>query len=119
SSSKQTMSRISTLLHISDLHLVGNITEEGGSLGLKGPKTHSYAKIEALSASIFEIEEVQNREIDLVIITGDVTTDGSQDSFRTAIEFIEQEDIYRYTPQRRILRGLGAGRSRRIIVPGN
>lgn len=113
------MSSFATIAHLSDLHLVGDITEEGRSLAIKGPKTHSYAKIEALSTAIFEIEELKNTAIDLFVVTGDVTTDGSIESLKTALEFIEERDIYRYTPARRILRGLGASRSSRIVVPGN
>jgi 3',5'-cyclic AMP phosphodiesterase CpdA len=93
--------------------------EEGRSLAIKGPKTHAYAKIDALSAAVFEIEEVRNKPIDIVVVTGDVTTDGSKESLETALEFIQHDDIYRYLPARRVLRGLGADLSSRIIVPGN
>jgi predicted phosphodiesterase len=113
------MSHIATLLHISDLHLVQALTEEGRSLWIKGPKTHAYAKIDAFSATIFEIEEINQKQIEAVVVTGDVTTDGSVESVKTALEFIEGKDIYRFTPRRRILRGLGAKAGRRIVIPGN
>ncbi|MEK6320820.1 MAG: metallophosphoesterase [Acidobacteriota bacterium] len=113
------MSHIATLLHISDLHLVQDLTEEGRPLWIKGPNTHSYAKLEAFSATVSEIKEIHKRQIDLVIVTGDVTTDGSAEALKAALEFIEAEDIYRYIPQRRVLGGLNAKTANRIVVPGN
>jgi 3',5'-cyclic AMP phosphodiesterase CpdA len=113
------MPHIATLLHISDLHLVEDLTEEGRALWIKGPDTHSYAKLEAFSATLFEIQKIRERQIDIVILTGDVTTEGSPEALRSALEFIEAEDIYRYVPQRRVLRGLGAKTVNRIVIPGN
>lgn len=113
------MSHIATLLHISDLHLVEELTEEGRPLGIKGPNSHSYAKLEAFSATVFDITALHQKQIDLVIVTGDVTTEGSPEALKAALEFIEAEDIYRYTPQRRVLRGLNAKAANRIVIPGN
>jgi 3',5'-cyclic AMP phosphodiesterase CpdA len=113
------MSHIATILHLSDLHLVEELTEQGRSLWVKGPKTHSFAKLDALTAALFEITEIEKTELDVMTLTGDVTTDGSVGSLKTALEFIEKEDIYRYKPERRILRGLCARSESRIVVPGN
>lgn len=113
------MPHIATLLHISDLHLSRELMEDGRSLWIMGPRTHAYAKIDALSATVFEIEEVNCKQIDAVVVTGDVTTDGSPESLRTALEFIEQKDIYRLNPPRRVLRGLNANSTRRIVIAGN
>lgn len=114
------MPYIARLAHISDLHFVEELTERGRRHWLKafGTKSHDFGKLEALSAKFFELK-TQGRNIDLLLVTGDVSTDGSIGSLNTALEFVEQRNIYRQTPPRRITAGLGMTLDHRIMVPGN
>jgi 3',5'-cyclic AMP phosphodiesterase CpdA len=113
------MSQIGNLLHISDLHFIKDLTEKGRTLWPKkfGLKSHSFGKIDAFSAKYQELNRAVG--IDAVIATGDISTDGSEDALKTALEFIEAGDIYRGNPGRLVTTGLSAARDRRVVIPGN
>jgi len=114
------MTRIATLLHISDLHFTQNLTEKGRQHWMKmcGVKSHAFGRIDALSKKVDELRSIGKRP-DIVLATGDISTDGSEESLSTALEFIESEEIYRSTPKRLVTKGLGVSTSQRIVIPGN
>ncbi|MGH9871196.1 MAG: metallophosphoesterase family protein [Pyrinomonadaceae bacterium] len=114
------MSEIATLLHVSDFHFDGNLTEQGRRHWRRnfGVKSHGFGKIDALSAKFAALEAV-GLGPDLLLATGDISTDGAGESFEVAREFIESKEIQRGTPDRLVTVGLGMNRDRRIIVPGN
>jgi DNA repair exonuclease SbcCD nuclease subunit len=113
------MSAIATMLHISDLHFVKQLDEPGrrGKHTLLA-KSHSYDKLIAFNETL---QEIQNRagKYDIVLATGDLTTDGSKEAFNTALEFFESDEIRRSNPSRLIAYGLNAGSNRRLLLPGN
>lgn len=112
-----------TVLHISDLHFSKKLTEKGRELRsnaiFPGVKSHSFAKIDALSGLFWDLTLVQKLKIDILLATGDITTDGSDDALKTALKFFEEEDIFDGNPRRLIAKGLGVTRERRLVIPGN
>jgi 3',5'-cyclic AMP phosphodiesterase CpdA len=110
---------VATLLHLSDFHFAQEVTEEGRRLWLKrGVKSHAYGKIEALGHKFDDLRRC-GKQVDLVIVTGDISTDGSKESLETALNFIEKNDIYQGEPRRLVAKGLGIGHDQRIVIPGN
>src|SRR5215212_9675883 len=114
------MTTIATLLHISDLHFTQNLTEKGRQHWAKmcGVKSHAFGRVDALSKKIDELRSI-GWGPDLILATGDVSTDGSEEALATALEFVESEKVYRGSPQRLVTKGLGATIKNRIIIPGN
>src|SRR5437867_11482140 len=102
------MSDIATVLHISDLHFVEDLETEGRRWRTRAflAKSHSFGKLRALNKALYELEKA-GRMYDLVLATGDLTTDGSKEAFRTALEFIEQAKISRGDLARLVAYGLG------------
>jgi len=75
--------------------------------------------VDGLSVKLRELERARGR-IDLFLISGDVSTDGSSSSLSTALEFLAEPNyIYKGRPQRLKTRGLGANSSKRLVVAGN
>ena len=114
------MSRIADVLHISDLHLIEDITERGRIHWRKafGAKSHSYAKIAAMTGAL-EALRIEGWSPDLLLVTGDVCTDGSQEALQTGLRLVEDRSV-RYGPVGRTLtEGLSMNSSRRVILPGN
>jgi 3',5'-cyclic AMP phosphodiesterase CpdA len=106
-----------TMLHVSDLHFVGDLTERGRRLWVKRfVKSHAFAKIDALAQNVSDFRR-KGRQIDVTIVTGDISTDGSNDSLRTALNFIEESEIRR--DGRLITTGLAAVAETRLVIPGN
>jgi len=114
------MTRIATLLHISDLHFTQNLTEKGRQHWVKmcGVKSHAFGKIDALSKKVDELRSI-GKGPDIILATGDISTDGSEEALSTALEFIESDAVYRSTPKRLATKGLGASKTQRIVIPGN
>jgi hypothetical protein len=117
------MGDIATMLHISDLHFVKKLTEEGRAwyakaLDLVKVKPHSFTKIDALAAQIKDIER-RSGKFDIVLGTGDLTTNGSEGAFKTVLNYLESEEISRGNPSRPITEGLAAGKPNRLLLPGN
>jgi 3',5'-cyclic AMP phosphodiesterase CpdA len=114
---------IAKVLHLSDLHFVKELTEEGRALHAKArdllkAKPHSFAKLEALAVRVKFLEE-QGGRFDLILGTGDLTTNGSSAALRTALEFLEKDEVRMGSPSRPIVEGLSADKSRRLLLPGN
>jgi len=112
------MSHIATLAQISDLHFIEELTERGRRQWLKqlGTKSHDFQKVAALGEKFDEFATA-GRHIDLTIATGDITTDGAPNSFRTALSFIEGDDVP--TGNSDTVKGLRAVAGKRIVIPGN
>jgi len=114
------MATIATILHISDLHLTEALTETGRQHWIKnfGVKSHAFGRLYALATKINELRAI-GQGPDVVVATGDISTDGSEGALRTALEFIENEEIYRGTPGRLATFGLAFPKEKRIVLPGN
>jgi predicted phosphodiesterase len=120
------MPRIATVAQISDLHFIEQLTELGRTQWAKafGTKSHDYNKLETLSQKFSEFR-VQGRSPEFLVITGDVTTDGSAGAMNTAKLFV-QEDFVKGAGIRKqikldqkLIKGLNVPHKRRIVVPGN
>jgi 3',5'-cyclic AMP phosphodiesterase CpdA len=57
-------------------------------------------------------------EFDLMLATGDLSTDGSHKSIMNALDFMREGEL-RDGGSRAVTRGLNAGKTRRILLPGN
>ena len=55
----------------------------------------------------------------MLVATGDLTTDGSRESFETVLQYVQSGSVSGENPMRIAAYGLGASRSQRILVPGN
>ncbi|SEP41542.1 3',5'-cyclic AMP phosphodiesterase CpdA [Rhodospirillales bacterium URHD0017] len=104
------------LLHISDLHMVEDLTDprRGGSPTL-GQKKHSFEATKRLSTAVGSLQP----EFDVLVATGDLTTDGKRGSFETVLQYVQGGSISGENKMRISLFGLGAGRDRRLLLPGN
>jgi 3',5'-cyclic AMP phosphodiesterase CpdA len=104
------------LLHISDLHLVEDITEEGRSLGRPIlAATHSFNMARLLGKRV----DGFNPKFDLVLATGDLTTDGRRGSFETVLQYFQSGPSSGENKMRIRNFGLNAGKARRLLIPGN
>jgi 3',5'-cyclic AMP phosphodiesterase CpdA len=122
-----------SVLQVSDLHFIEKFTERGKHLWLKvppkfrggmlehlfgGSKSHSFAKAAALAHKVEELRFL-GRDFGVLLATGDLSTDGSPSALNTAREFVEESDIHRGMPCRRVSAGLGFPATKRIVLPGN
>jgi 3',5'-cyclic AMP phosphodiesterase CpdA len=109
------------MLHISDLHFVEDITERGKRLWWRkafGAKSHSYAKVDALSGALNSLQ-LEGWAPDMLLVTGDVCTDGSKEALRTGLNFIENCAVRYGSAGRLLMAGLGMASDQRVILPGN
>jgi 3',5'-cyclic AMP phosphodiesterase CpdA len=113
------VAEIASLLYVSDLHFFQRLSFKGGrnwalkNIGVKG---HSVAKVRVFARTIFTQRASEGNE-DILIATGDVSTDGTNRSLEIAKEFIEKGSVYEHG--RLVSGGLAADRGQRIIVAGN
>jgi 3',5'-cyclic AMP phosphodiesterase CpdA len=104
------------LLHISDLHLVEDITETGRDMMKPfGAATHNFNTARALGLTVSGLKP----EFDMVLATGDLTTDGRRGSFETVRQYIQSGSLSGENPMRIAAYGLNAGKGRRLLIPGN
>ncbi len=113
-----------TIAHFSDLHFTRNLVEDGRAMWtvggfrtgthLDGPHSHAFGKVEALSRAWHK----RDPQVDYLLITGDVVTDGSVDAFSTARAFIEGA-LIRDEDGDELLQGLEVDSRRRVVLPGN
>jgi 3',5'-cyclic AMP phosphodiesterase CpdA len=108
------------ILHISDLHFVKRLTEDGTRLRTRHrvTKSHSFARLEALTSVMTWLGWPQS-SFDHLIVTGDVSTDGSHASLGTAEFFLSSDRIPDAAAHRIRGYGLGAHADRRTVIPGN
>ena len=104
------------LLHISDLHLVEDLTDpqRGGSPTI-GQLKHSFDTVRLLGRSI---DSLQPR-FDMLVATGDLTTDGSPGAFETVLQYVRSGPISGENKARIAAFGLNAGQGCRLLLPGN
>lgn len=113
------MADIASLLYVSDLHFFQQLSFKGGrNWALKNfaVKSHSVAKARVFARKIYTHRVSAGNE-DILIATGDISTDGTSRSLEIAREFIEKSSIYEHG--RLVSGGLAAHRGQRIIVAGN
>jgi 3',5'-cyclic AMP phosphodiesterase CpdA len=104
------------LLHISDLHLVEDLREQGRSMRRPlGVATHNFNTARHLGLTVSGL----NPRFDMVLATGDLTTDGSRGSFETLLQYVQSGSVSGANPMRIAAYGLNAGKSRRLLIPGN
>lgn len=114
---------IAKILHLSDFHFVADLTTSGRArrlnpLSFLQAKPHSYAKAVALAQALDRIQ-LNRGKFDIVLATGDLTTDGSEASFDTMLNFVQNDWFVDEDGRRSATRGLGATEQRRILLPGN
>lgn len=113
------MAEISSLLQVSDLHLYKKITFEGGRhWGLRafGVKGHRHTKLFAFGKTILQ-DRLANNVEDIIIATGDISTDGTVVGLKLAKSFFDRSMIHENG--RLACYGLGRPNQRRLIIPGN
>jgi 3',5'-cyclic AMP phosphodiesterase CpdA len=104
------------LIHVSDLHLVEEITEKGRiKLSPAGVKSHAYNTTRRLGLALQELEPRYH----LVAATGDLTTDGSRKAFETVLEYFQSGRMGKQNPMRISNFGLASSKARRLLIPGN
>jgi len=104
------------LLHVSDLHLVEDITEPGRSMKRPfGAATHNFNTARVLGLTVSGLKPA----FDMVLATGDLTTDGKRGSFETLRQYIQSGSVTGENPMRIAAYGLNAGKGRRLLIPGN
>ena len=104
------------LLHISDLHLVEDITEQGTSL--RRPMlaaTHCFNTARVLGNRI----DALNPNFNVMVATGDLTTDGLRGSFETVLQYVQSGPSSGENKMRISYFGLNAEKARRLLIPGN
>jgi 3',5'-cyclic AMP phosphodiesterase CpdA len=107
------------ILHLSDTHFVGNLKSKGGRWGVSwaaGAAAHDFAKIEAL---ITILTRLGDGVFDHLLITGDVSTDGSLKSLELARKFVEEDQILDSIMNRLVSYGLACPPEKRTVLPGN
>lgn len=104
------------LLHISDLHLVEDLSDpkRGGSPTL-GQIKHNFETARLLGRAVDSLRPA----FDVLVATGDLTTDGAQGSFETVLQYIQSGPISGENRMRIATFGINAGRGQRILLPGN
>ncbi len=104
------------ILHISDLHLVEDLQhpQRAGSPTL-GQKKHN----EKVAEMLGRVTSLLEPRFDLLVATGDLTTDGHSGSFETLLQFIQAGPMAGENKLRIANYGLNASRDNRILIPGN
>jgi 3',5'-cyclic AMP phosphodiesterase CpdA len=113
------MAEIASLLQVSDLHFYQNLTFAGGrhwGLSAFGVKGHSHSKLFTFARTILTRRLAEGLE-DVVIATGDISTDGTERSLEIAKTFFDQAMVYENG--RLATYGLALPKHRRLILPGN
>jgi hypothetical protein len=104
------------VLHVSDLHLVENLLDpRGGGSPTLGQKKHNEAAASMLGRVTWQLQP----RVDLLVATGDLTTDGKRGSFETLLQFVQGGPVSGENKQRIAIFGLNAGPANRLLLPGN
>src|SRR5262249_37627171 len=117
------MSNFATILQLSDFHFGRQLTHERRDL-YKTPflfakaKSHNWTRLASLSREIEKIERKGSR-IDVLLVTGDLATDGSPLSHELCLRYINNDWIEGGPASRAAWRALRVDAKRRILLPGN
>jgi 3',5'-cyclic AMP phosphodiesterase CpdA len=108
------------VVQISDLHFVEDLYERGGKFRSKsfGAKSHSVDRAGVLSSTF----NASPNRFDLLVATGDLTTDGSAGALQAVRDYFDKKRIdfdRNGGLQPYPLAGLSLSRDQRIMVPGN
>lgn len=96
--------------------MVEEITEPGRKMRRPfGAPTHDYNTARLLGRTLPDLKP----KYDLVLVTGDLTTDGAKGSFETALQYIQSGPLSGGNPMRIALFGLSASAGNRLLIPGN
>ena len=79
------------IVHISDLHFVENPFETGGKWRSRSFRAKSHSVDHA--GLLAETLAMMSGGIDLLVVTGDVSTDGSDGAFLAARSYLERESV--------------------------
>lgn|GEM_PF-2173514 len=103
------------LFHISDLHIIEDLFTSGGMFRArsKGAKSHSKKRAGQLATTI----KMLRQDSDVLIVSGDLTTDGSPGAIESAEDYLSSASIKE--PGGGWLAGLDWPLGRRVIIPGN
>jgi Calcineurin-like phosphoesterase len=116
------MTTIAKIAQLSDFHFTANLGNQGRAY-YKRPflfakaKGHDISKVARLYQKIEKLERASGK-FDLMLATGDLSTDGSRKAIMNALDFLRQSEL-RDGSSRVATRGLNAGATRRILLPGN
>jgi 3',5'-cyclic AMP phosphodiesterase CpdA len=106
------------IVHISDLHFVANAFERGSRFRARSllAKSHSVDKASLLAERLLQLEY-----IDVLAVTGDLTTDGSDGALQTVRAYLEQPRIAGTATRRQTypITALGTVARTTVAVPGN
>jgi len=104
------------VLHISDLHLTENLVHpEQAKSHILWQKRHDPKMLMRLSQAIDGL----NPAFELLAVTGDLTGDGSRESFDSASQYIQEGPIKGRNTKRSPLWGINAKRGSFVLWPGN
>jgi 3',5'-cyclic AMP phosphodiesterase CpdA len=103
---------------LSDTHFIQKLTSRGGKWRSQalGAAAHDFAKIEALNTLLTRLG---SEAFDHLLITGDVSTDGSRKSLEQAKRFIQIDKIMDPVMKRLITYGLACPKEKFTVLPGN
>ena len=106
------------LVHISDLHFVANPFERGSKFRARSwlAKSHSGDKASLLAESLLTLGEV-----DVLLATGDLTTDGSAEALQTVRAYLRETKLAGTANRRQTypITALGSVARTTLVVPGN
>ena len=108
------------IIQISDLHLIEKLQTDGVSFGKDRFLVRSH-KYDYYTHLIYSLQSVLNgRPADVLVVTGDVSTDGGRGSLRTAHRVITQPEITEgRLIERSLTQGLATFSRRFLVLPGN
>ena len=105
-------------VHISDLHFVANPFERGSKFRARSwlAKSHSGDKASLLAESLLTLGEV-----DVLLATGDLTTDGSAEALQTVRAYLRETKLAGTANRRQTypITALGSVARTTLVVPGN
>jgi 3',5'-cyclic AMP phosphodiesterase CpdA len=114
------MERIAKLVQASDFHFVPRLTHEKRAFYERHLRAgcHSFSKLVGLAREVDALQ-FQDGKYDALLMTGDLSTDGSPDSFTTGLSYIQGKVLAAGRPALALTLGLDATPNRRLLLPGN
>jgi len=114
------MARIAKIIQVSDFHFVPQVAHAKRAFYQRGLRAgcHSFSKLVGLAREIDALQ-FQDRKYDALLVTGDLSTDGSPESFSTGLSYIQSNVLAAGHPALPLTLGLNATPDRRLLLPGN